>query len=405
MLEKLAEEGVWCEFLDYKRSRELLDPEEEELLSSFVENRAYLPLAEKILSGTFSFSIPERREIGKLSSARKRVVYIFSFEENIILKLLAYLLYHYDDKLAPNCYAFRRKTGIRKVFTDFARDPEISSLWCYKTDISNYFNSIDPSIMADILGRTIDDDPPLLDLLLSLVEDDRAIWKGEVIHEPRGVMAGTPTSPFMANLYLTEVDHYFAEKGVRYARYSDDIILFDTYERMMEHRAVLKSFFDRYKLSINESKEAIIEPGEAWSFLGFQYRQGEVDIAPASVKKLMGRIRRRARSLRRWMLRKEAEPERALKAFNRTFNKKFYSRTGRDLCWARWYFPLLTTDASLRRIDAYMQDYQRYLVTGKHNKANLAKVPYSMLKACGYQPLVSAYYKKEEASSSAEEGS
>ena len=107
----------------------------------------------------------------------------------------------------------------------------------------------------------------------------------------------------------------------------------------------------------------------------------------------MGRIRRSARSLRRWMLRKEAEPERALAAFNRKYNAKFYSREGRELCWSRWFFPLLTTDTSLRRIDAYMQQYQRYLVTGRHNKASYARVPYAMMKANGYRPLVAAYYK------------
>ena len=394
MLEKLCQEEVWLEFLDYKCANALLDPVEREALTDFIENRAYLPLAGRIMEESFTFGIPERRELNKLGSSRKRVVYIFSHEENMILKLLSYLLYHYDDRLAPNCYAFRRKTGVRRAFTDLARDPAIASLWCYKTDISNYFNSIDPLILSDILCRVVDDDPPLLRLLLSLISDDRALWKGQVIRESRGVMAGTPTSPFLANLYLAEVDFHFARQQVRYARYSDDIILFDSDRLLGEHQAVLKQFFDQYRLAINERKEQVIEPGHAWCFLGFQYRQGEIDIAPATVNKLMGRIRRSSRSLRRWMLRKEAEPQRALKAFNRKFNTKFYSRSGRDLCWSRWFFPLLTTDASLRRIDAYMQQYQRYLVTGKHNKANLAKVPYEMLKQCGYRPLVSAYYKK-----------
>ena len=48
--------------------------------------------------------------------------------------------------------------------------------------------------------------------------------------------------------------------------------------------------------------------------------------------------------------------------------------------------------ATLHYIDGYMQQWQRYIVTGKHNKANYKKVPYSMLTACGYRPLVSAYY-------------
>ncbi|NLA96196.1 MAG: RNA-directed DNA polymerase [Clostridiaceae bacterium] len=394
MLEKLSQHEVWLEFLDYKRANELLDPAEEEALADFIEERAYMPLASRIMEESFTFGIPERRELSKLGTARKRVVYTFSHEENMTLKLLSYLLYHYDDRLAPNCYAFRRKTGVRRAFTDLARDPDISSFWCYKTDISNYFNSIDTTILSGILCRMIDDDPSLLRLLLALIRDDRALWKGQVIREARGVMAGTPTSPFLANLYLAEIDFYFVRRQIRYARYSDDIILFDSYGKLMEHRAVLGQFLDQYRLVVNESKEQVIKPGHAWCFLGFQYKQGEIDIAPATVKKLMGRIRRAARSLRRWMLRREADPERALNAFNRKFNAKFYGRSGHELCWSRWFFPLLTTDASLRRIDTYMQQYQRYIVTGRHNKASLATVPYAMLKQCGYRPLVSAYYRK-----------
>ncbi|NLB50947.1 MAG: RNA-directed DNA polymerase [Clostridiaceae bacterium] len=393
MLEQLAREDIWKEFLDYKLSHDLLDRQETEALESFVETGAYLPLAGKIIDESYVFSIPERRELSKMGTTRKRVVYCFTPDDNMILKLLAYLLYRYDDCLAPNCYAFRREIGVRRAFTDLARNPAIGSLWCYKTDIRNYFNSIDTSILSSILHRVLGQDPPLLRLILSLIEDDRALWQGEILREPRGVMAGTPTSPFLANLYLAELDFHFASKGVIYARYSDDIIIFDSQDRLDQHQLTIKNFLGRYRLEINSSKEQLIAPGQAWSFLGFQYKDGEIDIAPATVRKLMGRIRRSARSLRRWMLRKEAEPERALAAFNRKYNAKFYSREGRDLCWSRWFFPLLTTDTSLRRIDAYMQQYQRYLVTGRHNKASYARVPYAMMKANGYRPLVAAYYK------------
>ncbi len=367
---------------------------EVEELTDFIDEAAYLPLARAIQEGNFRFSIPTRRELNKMGSRKKRVVYTFPEDESRLLKLLSYLLYRYDDKMAPNCYAFRRDIGVRRAFTDLAFSPGIDSLSCYKTDISDYFNSLDRDILTGLLRELIQDDPPLLDLLLKLLEDDRYLWEGEVRQGPKGAMAGTPTSPFFANLYLRELDFHFLGKGVLYARYSDDIIVFDEKEKLEVHAKEIKDFFDRYRLRINPDKEVWVEPGGAWSFLGFQYQKGEVDIAPATLRKLKGRIRRSARSLRRWMLRADAEPERALRAFNRKFNRKFYSDKGGDLCWSRWFFPLLTRDLSLRAIDAYMQQYQRYIVTGRHNKANLGRVPYTQLRACGYMPLVAAYYRK-----------
>lgn len=394
ILEQLKDDSVWQAFLTYKTSHDLMDREEQEDLESFVADRAYLPLALAILEGDYQFSIPLRRELNKQGSSKKRVVYTYSDEENKILKLLAYLLYRYDDQLAPSCYAFRRHVGVRRAFSDLAFDPQVSQLWGYKTDISNYFNSIDSQRLLSILEEVIQDDPPLLALLQGLLLDGRAMWQDQVIHEARGAMAGTPTSPFLANLYLKEMDFHFSGHGIRYARYSDDIILFDSQEKLAGHVAFIRAFFEAYGLKVNPTKEVYIQPGQAWSFLGFQYQEGQIDIAPASLKKLLGRIRRSARSIRRWMLRKEADSMRTLKAFNRKFNRKFYSASGKDLCWSRWFFPLITTDASLRVIDHYMQQYQRYIVTGRHNKASRGQVPYHLLQEAGYRPLVTAYHKR-----------
>lgn len=394
ILEQLKDDSVWQAFLTYKTSHDLMDREEKEDLESFVADRAYLPLALAILEGDYQFSIPLRRELNKQGSTKKRVVYTYSDEENKILKLLAYLLYRYDDQLAPSCYAFRRHVGVRRAFSDLAFDPHVRQLWGYKTDISNYFNSIDSQRLLGILEEVIHDDPPLLALLQGLLLDGRALWQDQVVYEERGAMAGTPTSPFLANLYLKEMDFHFSRHGIRYARYSDDIILFDSQEKLAGHVAFIREFFEAYGLKVNPAKELYIQPGQAWSFLGFQYQEGQIDIAPASLKKLLGRIRRSARSIRRWMLRKEADPMRTLKAFNRKFNRKFYSASGRDLCWSRWFFPLITTDASLRVIDHYMQQYQRYIVTGRHNKASRGQVPYSLLQEAGYRPLVTAYHKR-----------
>jgi len=45
-----------------------------------------------------------------------------------------------------------------------------------------------------------------------------------------------------------------------------------------------------------------------------------------------------------------------------------------------------------------MQEEQRYLVTGVHNKRNFEKVPYEFLKKCNYKSLVNEYHKSKEKS-------
>ena len=40
-----------------------------------------------------------------------------------------------------------------------------------------------------------------------------------------------------------------------------------------------------------------------------------------------------------------------------------------------------------------MQQWQRYIVTGVHNKKNYEKASYDMLKRCKYKSLVHEYYE------------
>ena len=396
MLKQLCDHALWQEFLQYKLQNALLSPTEEKALREFIETKRYLPVAQQVAEGTFRFSVPEKKELNKLGSQKKRVVYCFPEEENMLLKMLCWLLYRYDGAVSENCYSFRQNTGARKAFLQMANAEGIDSLYGFKADISNYFNSIDVSLLLPVLQQVIADDPPLLQLLTDLLCDDRALWQGEILHEPRGVMAGTPTSPFFANLYLREMDEYFASRGVLYARYSDDILIFAKKDELEHCIAAYRAFLEKYRLSSNPAKEQRFAPGEAWSFLGFSYHGGVIDISDVAVRKLMDKISRAARSLRRWMVKKDAAPERALRAFNRKFNRKFYNtEAGKELCWCRWYFPIINTPKTLHFIDAYMQQWQRYIVTGKHNKSNYKKVPYSMLTACGYRPLFSAYYNGE----------
>ena len=77
---------------------------------------------------------------------------------------------------------------------------------------------------------------------------------------------------------------------------------------------------------------------------------------------------------------------------NKKYNKKFYGKENDELSWKYYFFPLINTTESLHEIDLYMQQWQRYIVTGVHNKKNLEKVPYEFLKRCKYRSLVHEYY-------------
>ena len=391
-IDLLDDRETWEAFLVYKQEKGHLTRVDEEALTTLIKTEAYHEVARSIQQG-IAFAPPQKILINKLGTAKKRVVYSFSNQEMWMLKLLSWLLYRYDDRQPEGCYSFRRNRGVHKAFRDITRTPGIDLHWCCKLDINDYFNSIQVPRMLDILADVLSDDRELFGFFEQLLSSDAAISNGELITEKKGVMAGTPTAPFLANLYLRELDAYFTDRRLPYARYSDDIIIFArTEEAILECRQAAESLILQHGLSINREKAYLASPGGTWEFLGLSYTSGVIDLSAITKKKLKGKIRRKARALRRWMLRKGASSERAQRAFIRSFNRKFFENTGsNDLTWARWFFPLLTTSESLREIDHYLQQYIRYIATGRFSASNY-RLGYDEIKALGFRSLVHEYY-------------
>ena len=389
LLDELREPARWQEFRDWKNEHGQLSKKELRELDLFLAEKACLLPAE-----TLSFSLPEKRILSKAGSNKKRTVYCFNREETWILKMLAWLLYRYDGELSENCYSFRRRITAKTAFDRIRKIPEIDDRIAVKFDIRNYFNSIDVPQLLEILKEVLRDDPALYAFLEKLLTEDRCHYNGEVIREKHGAMAGVPLASFFANFYLRSLDLLFAEAEIPYFRYSDDILIFYEDEAQKEkYDALLKAELAEKKLELNPEKLHVSQPGEPWEFLGFSWHRGEIDLSAVTVKKMKAKIRRKARKIRRGMERKGTAFEKAASSMIRSFDYKFFDLSGtNDFTWSRFYFPLLTRTDGLKEIDRCMQEYLRYLSSGRYRKGNF-RITYEQLKRLGYTPLTAEYYR------------
>ena len=393
IIKQLTQQDIWEEFLAYRLMKGRFTWHEFYEADRYVEREEYLPLAQRIVQGE-GLGIPKKKIINKMGTGKKRVVYSFAPDEMTILKLLAFKLYDYDRWFSPNCYAFRRGVKASDAVFDIIRAIGDQKMWAYKLDIHNYFNSIPIDILLPMLKEMMADDEPLYHFFERMLTNDRVIYNGETIQEKHGVMAGTPTSPFLANVYLKAVDKHFHDAHVTYARYSDDIIIFapdlDTLE---EHISRMADFLKQYQLEMNPDKEKVYSPDEAYEFLGFKCHGRNIDISEATTKKMKGKIKRAVKSLMRWSSKKNIEPEKAMKGLINHFNRVFFVDGDTEmLTWSRWFFPVINQTNGLKEIDHYLQQNIRFLSTGKHNKTNY-KTDYAQLKRLGYKSLVNEYYK------------
>ena len=127
VIDKLTCHEIWLSFLEEKITTKNMDKGQIEDLSSFVHNREYIKIADRIKNKE-NFLPPLKKIISKQYSSKKRIVYSFSREENYVLKLLTYLLIRqYDYIFAKNLYSFRAKHGVKKAIDYLRRDRHLSN--------------------------------------------------------------------------------------------------------------------------------------------------------------------------------------------------------------------------------------------------------------------------------------
>ena len=161
MLDLLTDSALWQEFYNYKEADGHMGKTELAALQAWIDQAGYQSVADNIRAGR-PFPHPCRKDLSKLGSDKKRVVYTYPEDENRVLKLLTFLLQReYDHLFADNLYSFRPRKGVRDAVLRLIRTKGISEMWSYKVDIRNYFNSVPIERLLPLVERTLEGDSSL----------------------------------------------------------------------------------------------------------------------------------------------------------------------------------------------------------------------------------------------------
>jgi RNA-directed DNA polymerase len=344
-------------------------------------------MVEKFASGRLVLRPPIRRLVNK-ADGRKKVVFTFAPADELFLKGLNRILQVTTARDHSRlCHSFQPGRGPRTAYREIRKIPGLQNLCCLHLDVRDYFNSIPVEQLLASLPSTIADDEPLYGLLEAVLRDQRVVVAGlELLDTHKGVMAGSPLAPLLSNLYLKPLDDAFEHARIPFLRYADDMIVFGSAEEVARHSADIEQRLAALGLELNPRKTRLSAAGEPWEFLGLRYDGGSLGLATNTAAKLRRRVRRIVRRARN-------RPDPARRAVRR-LNRRLYGIGGRstDFTWASWFFPLLSGDTDLRRMDGLIQEQLRFAVTGQHSRQNFKSVPYDELRGVGYLPLVSAYH-------------
>jgi hypothetical protein len=342
-------------------------------------------MVEEYAAGRLALQPPLRRLLNK-ADGRKKVVFTLAPADELMQKALNRILQSTTARDHSRlCHSFLPGRGPRTAYREIRRIRGLQRLHCLHLDVRDFFNSIPVEPLMTSLPATITEDEPLCRLLGRMLRDQRVLaGDQEMVDTHKGVMAGTPLAPVLSNLYLRSLDDAFDRARVPFLRYADDMVVFGASPEVKRHGAEIEERLAILGLELNARKTRLSAPGEPWEFLGLRYDAGSLDLATNSVIKLRRRVRRIARRARQ-----RSDPaQRAVRRLNR---RLFGVGRPTDFTWANWFFPLLTVDSTLHRLDRLIQEQLRFAVTGVHSRRNFKGVPYSALREAGYVPLASAY--------------
>lgn len=398
LFEKMRNIEKRQEFLAYRAKRRM--PEDRfERMKAYILSSRFEEDVRSIQNGIYSISIPEKKRIPKSFANRKRTVYRFTEDEMSLFRMMAYVLHDYEYLVAKEVYSFKKDCSAKDLILHLCHRRQLHSMYVVKADIVSYGNSIDPDRLIPMIHAGFQETEPEADAFFTwLLSRRQFLFEGKRTAGDTAALPGCPIHNFFTNLYLSDMDQLFVPRCEDYARYSDDIILFQkTKEEAEANMSLLLGELASHGLQPHEDeKTGIIPPGEPYDFLGFTFCGNEVDISAASLKKLKRKMRIRARRLGLDKAQRYHSPEEKATAFILRNRKTFYGREGtNDLCWMRWAFPVITKTDGLHELDLYQQRCIRFLLSGKWSDTQY-RVPYQKLKDLGYESLVRAYYRSAE---------
>jgi len=159
---------------------------------------------------------------------------------------------------------FKRKVSKNGKLTNNPFNKNSVQGYLLKADIKHYFQTVNHSILIQILERKIKD-KQVIQLTKQILEN---------FEKNIGMPLGNLTSQFFANLYLNELDQFIKHKlkAKYYIRYVDDfVILHQNKETLKEYKIAISSFLiNKLKLQLHPDKSKIQPLNKGTIFLGYK---------------------------------------------------------------------------------------------------------------------------------------
>lgn len=213
-------------------------------------------------------------------SGGKRLIGIPTVRDRIVQRLLLHEFYlPLEDTFLDCSYAYRPGRGIQMAVKHLYSYYQYQPTWIIKADIEQFFDNLCWALLLTELEQLLVE-PILLQLTEQQIKSDIVVF-GKRINPGKGVLQGAVLSGSLANLYLTEFDRRCLSHGINLVRYGDDFaVACSSWIEANRTLEKIKDWLAELYLNLQLEKTQIFSPDEQFTFLGYQFSQGEVTAAP-----------------------------------------------------------------------------------------------------------------------------
>lgn len=269
----------------YKKARKTNPHSEESAKFSFHLESELLQLRSELASGSWE---PQPYRYFPITDPKYRIISAATFRDRVVHHAMIQVLEPiYERCFISDSYATRKNKGthaarVRAQY--FVRKYR----WFLKTDIEQYFASIDHEVLLGILKRKIRDRHFLL-LLEKIIRHGGKAGKGLPI--------GNLTSQFLANVYLDPLDHFIKDQlGVKgYIRYMDDFVCWEVEKTKLKLlKPEVEGFLaNQLQLSLKPSATFLNQRANGLSFLGGRIFVDTIRIRKENLNRCLRRMRKK----------------------------------------------------------------------------------------------------------------
>lgn len=356
-------------------------------------------LHRRLLQEKFEFAPTQSKVIN--FNGKWRTIYIQTWQDKVVDTMLYVLLNRvFQSQFHIGSHAYRLgqfhleacQNQVRRILNG-ERDP----IFIIKRDVSNYFNSLDHSVLSQKLARYTGGSGYLHELLLSRIQHQFFNGENELCTAELGVAFGTPLACFFANLYFDDSDHRIARLcDLGYFRYSDDVLCLCSDHRQAvsvndllesEIRELKLQFKDSHKrnLCFTQSRKIDVpfESVDRFKFLGLEFRANGVHgLSKDKLEKIRKRFRlalKKRESAFKKLNTVEARAGLAIRILRETMEKSI-----RNVALIDYYLKHTQDELQLKDLDLWLAlEVLFYSFQKGHKKGLFRRLSFNTMRAMG----------------------